>query len=289
MRALYFGTYDRTYPRNAQVISCLRGAGVEVVEKHREVWGRHNWSLGGRQLLRVLGAEIRLAVSRTDADVVIVGYPGQFDFPAARLTARGRPIVFNPLVSLHDTLVTDRARFRGGGTAAGILRTMDRSAFRHATLVVADTHAHARFFAESFGVEDERLGVAFVGAEDRLFRPAQARERRFCALFIGKLVPLQGIETILEAARLAPEIAFRIIGEGQLSGAVEARPVNVAYLPWVEYDTLPGEYQRAGCALGIFGVRAQGRPRDPQQGLSGAGLCGAAGDGRHSGHAGAPA
>ena len=32
MRALYFGTYDRGYPRNAQVISCLRGAGVDVVE-----------------------------------------------------------------------------------------------------------------------------------------------------------------------------------------------------------------------------------------------------------------
>ena len=256
MRALYFGTYDRTYPRNAQVISCLRGAGVEVIEDHREVWGRHNWSLGGRQLIRVLGAELGLAASRRDpdADVIIVGYPGQFDLPAARLTARGRPIVFNPLVSLHDTLVTDRARFRAGGVPARMLRSLDRSAFRHAALVVADTRAHARFFEEAFRVDPERLAVAFVGAEDRLFRPVQSRGSEFCALFVGKLVPLQGIETVLEAARLAPEIPFRIIGEGQLSAAVEARPANVAHLPWVDYDELPGEYQRAGCALGIFGV-----------------------------------
>ena len=34
MRVLYFGTYDRAYPRNAQVISALRGAGVEVREQH---------------------------------------------------------------------------------------------------------------------------------------------------------------------------------------------------------------------------------------------------------------
>ena len=29
MRVLYFGTYERGYPRNAQVISCLRRAGVD--------------------------------------------------------------------------------------------------------------------------------------------------------------------------------------------------------------------------------------------------------------------
>ena len=53
VRALYFGTYDRTYPRNAQVISALRGAGVEVVEAHTAVWGRHNWSVGIGQLARI--------------------------------------------------------------------------------------------------------------------------------------------------------------------------------------------------------------------------------------------
>src|SRR5262249_12013278 len=37
-RVLYFGTYERDYPRNAQVISCLRRAGVEVAERHVPVW-----------------------------------------------------------------------------------------------------------------------------------------------------------------------------------------------------------------------------------------------------------
>ena len=113
MKALYFGTYDRAAPRNTQVISCLRAAGVDVAERHREVWGRQNWSLGMRQLARVLRAERSLArAEERDADVVLVGYPGHFDLPAARRIARGRPIVFNPLVSLHDTLVADRKRFR---------------------------------------------------------------------------------------------------------------------------------------------------------------------------------
>ena len=41
VKVLYFGTYDRASPRNTQVVSCLRQAGVTVVERHREVWGRH--------------------------------------------------------------------------------------------------------------------------------------------------------------------------------------------------------------------------------------------------------
>ena len=68
MRVLYFGTYDRAYPRNAQVISALRGAGVEVREQHRAVWERrrHNWSVGIRQMLRVAEAERSLRRSRED-------------------------------------------------------------------------------------------------------------------------------------------------------------------------------------------------------------------------------
>jgi hypothetical protein len=68
MRVLYFGTYDRAYPRNAQVIAALRGAGVEVHEQHRPVWERrHNWSVGWRQLLRVADAERRLSRIRDGA------------------------------------------------------------------------------------------------------------------------------------------------------------------------------------------------------------------------------
>jgi glycosyltransferase involved in cell wall biosynthesis len=256
VRALYFGTYDRSYPRNAQVISCLRSAGIDVSERHQEVWGRHNWAVGARQLPRLLRAELRLARrgENDDVDVIIVGYPGHFDLPAARRVARGRPVIFNPLVSLYDTLITDRERFRARSVRARVLHRIDRFAFRRADLVVADTEAHARFFEEAFGLGDNRLAVAFVGAEDRLFRPGAPRTQPFHVLFVGKLIPLQGIETILAAARLAPEIPFRIIGDGQLASLLAKRPANVTHVPWVDYEELPGELQRAGCALGIFGT-----------------------------------
>ena len=260
MRVCYFGTYERGYPRNSQVISCLRGAGVEVVEEHVSVWDadRHGWGAGPTRAFGLVAAQARLlGRRRLDADAFIVGYPGHFDLPAARRAARGRPVVFNPLVSLVDTLVADRGRFRPGSFAARALEAADRRAFRAADVVVADTAGDAQFFAGLAGLDE--VPVCFVGAEDRLFAPSWSPPDRFVALFVGKLIPLQGVETILQAARKAPEIDFRLIGSGQLEDLLASRPPNVEHVPWVEYELLPAEIQRAGCSLGIFGTGGKAR------------------------------
>src|SRR6185312_10058680 len=100
--------------------------------------------------------------------------------------ARGRPIVFDPLVSLFDTLVLDRRRFAPRSPAGRALFALDRDAFGGADLVVADTEAHAAFYAERFGVALERLAVCRVGAEERLFRARTRAPKGFHALFVGK-------------------------------------------------------------------------------------------------------
>ena len=262
MRVVYFGTYERRYPRNAQVISCLRRAGVEVRERHEPVWdGREDkWGAGLTVAPRLALAEARLLWRPNgEADAVLVGYPGHLDLPAARRAARGRPVIFNPLVSLVDTLVGDRRRFEPDSLPARLLAAVDRRALRSAELVVADTQANADFLAELGGLSPEHLAVCFVGAEERLFRPGWAPEEPFTAVFVGKLIPLHGLETILEAARIAAELRIRVIGSGQLDDLLRSRPPNVEWIPWVDYELLPGELRRAGCALGIFGTSPKAR------------------------------
>jgi glycosyltransferase involved in cell wall biosynthesis len=237
------------------VISCLRRAGVEVVERHVPVWeGReHKWSAGAGAAARLAAAELRLLRRPSESfDALLVGYPGHFDLAAARRAARGRPVVFNPLVSLVDTLVADRGRFSAGSLPARALATVDRRAFRAADLVVADTAAHAEHLARATGAR--RIEVCFVGAEERIFRPGRQPGDSFTALFVGKLIPLHGLETILAAARLTPELRFRVVGSGQLERLLDGRPPNVEHVPWVDYELLPAELHRASCALGIFGT-----------------------------------
>ena len=258
MRVLYFGTYERHYPRNAQVISCLRRAGVEVAESHVPVWEdtQHKFGLGIASAARLALAEARLLrVRPPEFDVLLVGYPGHFDMARARRVAGARPLVFNPLLSLYDSIVLDRGRWGDGSVPARVLRAIDRRAMRLADLVVADTEVHADFFAELSGVERSQIEVCLLGAEEPLFRPGWERSDSFHCLFFGKLIPLHGLETIVEAARLAPEIEFRIAGTGQLEGLLEGTlPTNLRWLRWVEHERIPEALWAAGCALGIFGT-----------------------------------
>jgi glycosyltransferase involved in cell wall biosynthesis len=237
------------------VISCLRRAGVEVAERHQPVWdGReHKWSAGPVAALRLAAAEARLLARPGEPfDALVVGYPGHLDLTAARHAAGTRPVVFNPLVSVSDTLVGDRRRFRPGGLAEQALRAIDRHALRAADLVVSDTDANAGLF-RSLGAG--RVEVCFVGAEERVFHPGWRGGET--ALFVGKLIPLHGLETILAAARLAPDLRFRLVGSGQLDRLLDERPANVEHVPWIEYEDLPGELHRSSCALGIFGASAK--------------------------------
>jgi glycosyltransferase involved in cell wall biosynthesis len=243
------------------VISCLRRAGVEVVERHAPVWeGReHKWGAGAGAAIRLARAQTRLALRAPPerVDAVIVGYPGHFDLPAARRAARGAPVVFNPLVSLADTLVSDRMRFRPDSLAAHALAALDRRALRAADLVVADTEANGDFLAELARIPRERVAVCFVGAEERLFAPGwEPSEPPF---FAGKLIPLHGVETILAAARQAPDLRVRIAGSGQLDLLLEARPPNVEWIRWIPYEQLASHLRAAACGLGIFGTSAKAR------------------------------
>jgi glycosyltransferase involved in cell wall biosynthesis len=214
---------------------------------------RDAWRAGAGTVLRLAVAELRLLLRRPRLryDVVLVGYPGHFDLPAARRAARGAPVVFDPLVSLADTLVSDRGRFRPRSVPARFLEAVDRRALRAADVVVADTRAHARFLAALAGLD--RVEVCYVGAEERLFTPAPEPPAFTHILFVGKLIPLHGLDTILEAARLVPGVALRLVGDGQLRALLARRPPNVEWVPWVEYEQLPDEYRAAGAALGVFG------------------------------------
>jgi glycosyltransferase involved in cell wall biosynthesis len=236
----------------------MRRAGVEVIERNEAVWetAAENWRGGVRAATRLARAQLRLLGRGPGdrCDALVVAYPGHLDLPAARRAARGAPVVFDPLVSAWDTQVTDRGRFRERSLAARALAAIDRRALRAADLVVADTAANGRFLRELGGLPEGRVHVCFVGAEERLFRPRTRAPEDFTVLFVGKLIPLHGIETILAAARLAPELHFRLVGSGQLEGLLADPPSNLARVRWVDYELLPTELTRAGCALGVFGT-----------------------------------
>lgn len=276
-RLLYVGTYERDYPRNALTIAALHRAGFDVEEIHVPVFERTRDKTGGflrpGSLVR-LGARLVLAYTRLalrlirrlpHADAAIFGYIGQGDVlalaPLTRL--RGRPVVFNPLVTLTDTLVEDRELVRAGTLPARAIAALDWAALRCADLILVDTPQNADYLVSRFGVSPARVTVVPVGADDRLFQPremAGTPAGPLRVLFYGKYTPLHGVPTIVEAAaRLRGEdVRFEMIGVGQLAAETRALAErlgldSIDFHDWVPFAELPERIAAADVVLGIFG------------------------------------
>jgi hypothetical protein len=113
VKICYFGTYRAEYSRNQIMIAGLRRAGVEVIECQQALWNsvddRVRAASGGwlnpRFIARVCRAYVNLLKRYRAAgayDVLVVGYPGQFDVVVAWLLSRLRrkPLVWD-LLSIY--------------------------------------------------------------------------------------------------------------------------------------------------------------------------------------------
>ena len=270
-RLLWLGTYESDYPRTRVLHAGLRELGAEPLACHSPVWELTRHKAGDFLSARRAPATVRrytaawgsVAVRQRrihGVDAVVAGYPAQLDAPGAWLAARARrvPLVVDAMISLADTLGGDRARARAGSAAGRALEALDWAALHAGSVVMTDTKAHADYFADRFGVPRERLAVVPVGAEQDVFRPAPAPDHSN-VLFYGKLAPLHGVTTVLEAARRPGVPPVKLIGDGQLGGWLAAelrrdRPPGLEHLPWVPYERLGHEVAAAAICLGVFGT-----------------------------------
>lgn len=283
VRVCYAGTYERDYPRNRLVIDALRHAGARVEEAHTPVFERERdksqpgaIALGGLALRLVqayarLVPEVMLRLLRCDA--LMVGYIGQADALILGSIARamGKPVIFNPLVTLTDTIVEDRGRFGERSLPARAFAAIDRAALRVASLILTDTEENARYLGERFDIERSKVAVVPVGAEEPVFYPGapapQASESgEIDVLFVGKFIPLHGIETILRAAAFLEErgvpARIELVGTGQTHIAMRALAEqlglrSVVWTDWIPFERLGDRLRRADVALGVFDAGAK--------------------------------
>jgi Glycosyl transferases group 1 len=241
LRALWFGTYDRAHARNAQAMSALRRAGVEVLERHVDLWNGRD-RLGTFAAYRIAAAELRLMMPRRRTfDVVVVGYPGHFDMPQARNAAGPKPLVFLPSVSLSHELIERRGRFQPRSMTARLLEATDVRALKLADTIVADTNVSAAYLAEAGAVPLERVTRIFAGAEERVFCERWSPAYPFGVLHVAGSGT--SLEPLLAAARLVPDLPIRVAGS-----ELPDSPPNVEWLR-APYDELGLAYAHAGIAV----------------------------------------
>lgn len=279
----FFGAWDPGYPRNRILRAGLERAGLEVVEvRVRE-----------RRALFRYPALVRAfhAAGRASGTLLVPEFRHK-DMPLARLLCGSRALVFDPLVSRHDTLVGDWELHARGSLQARWNLAIDRRALALADLVLCDTWAHGALY-QTLGVPRARLERVLVGAEPRFFElPPPPAVPPVTIVYVGGFLPLHGTTTIVEAlARLEREPALppfraRLVGRGIEAEAARARArelgvTRVEFAGPIPYGESGTALATAHIALGAFGAGAKaGRviPHKVYQGLA-AGRAVVTGDG----------
>jgi glycosyltransferase involved in cell wall biosynthesis len=260
------------------LLEAARRGGTPLIEIHAPIWqGLEDKSritglasrigYGLRWLLAYPGLIWRyLRTSRHD--LVFVPYMGHVDVVVLRPLAwlRGARVVWDALLSLHGTVVEDRALVSPRSLGARLLRAWDRLALHCADRLITGTEARARQYVEEYAIEPGRISVIFVGVELDSFLiaeppPAAAPGVRPLALFYGQFAPLHGLPVVLKAADSEPGHAFDwvFIGTGQEGWRIrewlaQHRREHVRHVEWVPYDELRGWIARADVCLGTFGA-----------------------------------
>jgi len=271
LRILFAGTYDPNFARNRRLHALLERQGHEVATAQVDLWGGDRYEIPNQRKLTTLGKAIAaypkllwrfFRVKR--GDVVMVLYPGWFDMLVVGVLARLRrmPVLFDPFISLYDTVVADRKLASKRSIIGRVSKLVDQMSLRFAHRLLADTPAHADYYAELARIPRERIGVVWLGAQDDVFHPvAGAVPVPKRVLFHGTFIALQGIPTILEAAKLLePDgIPVRIVGAGQEQATVDEliaklQPANVELVGRLPLEEIPKEIASATLCLGIFGT-----------------------------------
>jgi glycosyltransferase involved in cell wall biosynthesis len=285
MRVCYFGAYRSEYSRNRILIEGLRRNGVEVIECHEQLWhsiedriqaveGAWKRPSFWLRLLRVYGRLLRKYAKLGGAyDVMVVGYPGQFDVFLARLLSwrHGRPLVWDIFMSIY-LISLERSLHRRSPFAVDMIRRIEGIAARLPDRLILDTQQYVEWFARMHGVAPGRFRLLPTGADSDRFHPASQSERsdtesgrQFRVLYYGTYIPNHGVPTIIEAARrLAPHsgIRFELIGDGpqrpQAEGLARRYGLdNVAFVNWLDQDALCDRIGAADLCLGVFGTTPQ--------------------------------
>lgn len=269
------------YPNAQNTIALLRKSG-EWDMRDQAQWlpsQTRLWHLAHGPLVRRLGLALRLAVggfvqavralaAARAGDLVYLPYPAPMTlWWLALVPAKWRPAcIADAYISLWDTMFRDRGGGDADGPASRLARWFEGRALRAATVVLVDTEANRLQMIEDFHLQPRRVRSIPLAIPEHLFQPptetSRVDKRPLRVLFVGTLVPLHGIESVLAAAtRLAgdPGIEFRLVGDGQQGSLVESfirerAPANFTWgREWMGLEDIRREIADADICLGVFG------------------------------------
>lgn len=277
----YFGTYRSEYSRNRIMIKGLRKNGVEVIECHENLWtgiedrvnAVEKGILNPKLWKRMFGVYFRLLKKfkkLPDFDVLVVGYPGQFDVFFAKLLTlfKRKPIVWDVFMSIY-LVAMERELHKKNSLSVKLLKFIEYIALRIPNKLVIDTKQYANWFNKTYKIPNEKFCLIPTGADDDVFFLEKFEEYKpkdkLTVLYYGTFIPNHGVPFIVEAANLLKEnssINFQFIGTGPEYNLCtklikKYKLNNIKLYPWMNQEELKRFIIEADVVLGAFGKTPQ--------------------------------
>ena len=253
-KVLFVTTKNLDYLRNTQELRLLKEAGANVT-----VIGSKEKSYPLR-LLKVFGRLLFASCKQYDA--VFVGFAPQLVLPFFGWKLKKSKLYIDFFISMYDTLCFDRKKFAPDSFVGKRILHFDRSTLKKADVILCDTLAHGRYFAEELGADSEKLQVLYLEADRSIYYPRhgekpQEAQGKFTVLYFGSVLPLQGVDVVLDAMnRLKdqPDYCFYFIGPiGKDVPLPQGE--NLHYIHWLPQEELAKYIDFADlCLAGHFNV-----------------------------------
>ena len=280
LRVCYFGTYRANYTRNQILIAGLRTQdNVVVYECHATLWqsieDRVEQASGGWRRpdfwRRVLSAYWRLfrAHNQTpEYDVMLIGYPGQFDSYLARLLTwwRRKSMALDILMSLY-LVAEERGLTKKSPLSGRLIFLLEKGGLKLPDLLISENSAYEGYYCRQYHLSPHSFRRVPHGADDRIFHPRPLRPPDGCfrVTYHGTYLPSHGLDAIIGSAvllRQRHDMQIHFFGNGPERArieriALEAGLDNVTFHGFVNQEELLDSLACSHICLGVFGMTKQ--------------------------------
>lgn len=254
---LFLATKNRDYIRVSQEIQLLEqwSESVRIISfSDRQYWKR---------LLKVIWQ--LLFLNTGEFDLVYISFMPQMLVPFFSWKWKKKTVITDFFISVYDTLVFDRKKVKAHSVLAKALHWIDGRTISRSDYLVADTAAHADYFSKEFSFDRDKILVLYLNADSSVYYPRaasrpEAWQDKFLVLYFGSVLPLQGVEIILQAmAMLKEEQEIHFLMIGPIRDKV-AKPIQdtITYIDWLSQEELSDMIAQADlCLAGHFSSEIQ--------------------------------
>ncbi len=251
-KVLFITTKNLDYIRNVQHI--------EIIKKYAqsyEIWGS-SYKSYFRRLLWIYYKSLFFSVK--NFDLIYISFSPQLVLPFFKFRFFKKFIIIDFFISVYDTLIEDRKYYKSNSVVAKFAKWLDRRTLKLANVVITDTHAHANYFDKELYPCSEKTQVLYLQADTTIFNTyvqTQKDEALYTVLYFGSMLPLQGVDIILESARILQRqsnIVFEIIGPVKSELKKKYQNLrNITFYEWLNKEELAKRIAKSDiCLAGHF-------------------------------------